>query len=50
MSKGLYTSLSHKLHVALGEVGKDESRGVEVVGEDGGLEKYMDNHDKWEMT
>jgi hypothetical protein len=37
MSKGLYTYLAHGLHVSLGEVGMDESGGVDVVGEDGGL-------------
>jgi hypothetical protein len=37
MSKGLYASLAHKIHVALGKVGTNESGGVEVVGEDGGL-------------
>jgi hypothetical protein len=37
MSKGLYASLTHRLHVALGEVGTDESGGMEVAGEDGGL-------------
>jgi hypothetical protein len=31
MSKGLYAYLAHGIHVALGEVGTDESGGVEVV-------------------
>jgi hypothetical protein len=37
MSKGLCASLDCRFHVMLGEVGMSESRGVEVVGEDGGL-------------
>jgi hypothetical protein len=39
MSKGLYASLTHGLHVALGEVGMDESGGVKVVGEEGGIKE-----------
>jgi hypothetical protein len=37
MSKCFYASLAHELHASLGKVGMDESGGVEVVGEDGGL-------------
>jgi hypothetical protein len=37
MSKVLYAFLSHELDVALGKVDTDESGGVEVVGEYGGL-------------
>jgi hypothetical protein len=37
MSKGLYASLTHGLHVVLGELGMDESKGVEVEGEYGGI-------------
>jgi hypothetical protein len=37
MSKGLYAYLTHGLHVVLGELGMDESGGVEEVGEDGGV-------------
>jgi len=35
MFKGLY--LTHGLHVELVEVGTDESGGVEVICEDGGI-------------
>ena len=47
MYKGLYASLSHGLHVVLGELGTDENGGVEAMGEDGGL-KEVDGQ-SWEV-
>jgi hypothetical protein len=37
MSKGLCATLLCRLQVTVGEVGIGEGRGVEIVGEDGGL-------------
>jgi hypothetical protein len=42
MSKGLFASLFCRLQVTLGEVGMGEGKGVEIVGEDGGLGKVED--------